>query len=143
MLKVWDCWRPSRSSREQHESSRTKINNGGHEFKPTLPNQCQPTGLFISLNLLDWLQVIKPENCESNRGVKEENNIRKRTCEKRTAGQLHRDSRKMVGCFKDRMLENLSLFLLFLHFIFLFACRQYVLTLPRFFGQTLLKSLWL
>lgn len=43
--------------------------------------------------MIDW--VVKPADFENNRGLKEENTRRKRTCKKT-------DSRKMVGSFNKR-----------------------------------------
>lgn len=73
MQKLWGCWRPSTSCRDQRGGSTTKINNYGHEFQLMLRSlaPCVSTALFILLNLHDWLWVGKAANWERNRGAKE------------------------------------------------------------------------
>lgn len=131
--KLWDRWRLSRSCRDQHESSKTNINNDVCEFKLMPQTNISPTGLFIFTKPL-WFtlghQASKLKEQQRSKGGKHQKKEDKWKESSRAAAERQQED---GGKFKERWEEKWrrgESFMIFVsNFSSLFAWRHHVPTL--------------
>lgn len=131
--KLWDCWRLSRSCRDQRESSKTNINNDVREFKLMPQTNISPTGLFIFTKPL-WFtlghQASKLKEQQRSKGGKHQKKEDKWKESSRAAAERQQED---GGKFKERWEEKWrrgESFMIFVsNFSSLFAWRHHVPTL--------------